>query len=65
MKKIEKQIDPKMMNLLQWKFNVENILVLINLHQDFKMMKNVAWKAMDVLLKKIHPLLFKQHFSPF
>ena len=28
-----------------------NVSVLINLHQDFKMVKNVAWTAMDVLLK--------------
>ena len=28
-----------------------NVSVLINLYQDFKMVKNVAWTVMDVLLK--------------
>ena len=34
-----------------------NVSVLENLHQDFKMVKNVAWTIK-------HLLLFKQHFSP-
>ena len=41
MKKIEKRCNPKVMNSLQLKVNV-NVSVLINIHQDFKMGKCIA-----------------------
>ena len=51
-KKIEKQIIPNMMNLLWGNVNVKT--VLINIHQDFTMVKNVAWTTMDVFLKSLY-----------
>ena len=33
------------------KINVKNVSVLINLHQDFKMVKNIAWTTMEILSK--------------
>ena len=35
MKKIEKQSNPKMIDLFWWKKQHENVSVLINLHQNF------------------------------
>ena len=52
MKKIEKQINLKVMNLLWCKVNVKNLSVFTNLYQNFEMVKNVTWTAMSVLLKK-------------
>ena len=47
MKKILKN-NPEIVNLLCQRLN---LMVLINFHQDIKMMKNVTCTPMDVLLK--------------
>ena len=41
MEKIEKQRNPKVINLLRRKFDLKNVSVLMNLRQDFKMIKQV------------------------
>ena len=54
MEKIEKQSNPKVMNLKRRKFD-ENVSVLIDLHEDFKMVKQVLieqrWMFNKVLMK--------------
>ena len=41
MEKIEKQSNPKVINLLQKESKRSNVPVLMNLHQDFKIVKQV------------------------
>ena len=51
MEKIEKQSNPKVMNLLQRRVNVLKIPVLVNLHQDFNMVKQVLFYYLKILMK--------------
>ena len=50
MEKIEKQSNPKVMNLLWRKVIVLNVSVLENLHQDFKMEKQVLLEQRQMFL---------------
>ena len=51
MKKIEKQKNTKKDEYIIMESQLLTVSVLINLHQDFKMVKNVARTAMNVLIK--------------
>ena len=50
MKKIEKQCIPKVMDLFLCKVNVKSFWFLLNFYQNIKMVKNVAWTTMDVVI---------------